>query len=78
VRFPACKAIRSDRVFRCLKDGTVVESGTHEELLALKGEYAQLYHVQAQAFSSEVRYTPFRCAFVVERLIIRHKKGKAT
>jgi len=29
-----------------LKHGDIVERGTHQELLALNGEYAQLYHVQ--------------------------------
>ncbi|KAL4068177.1 P-loop containing nucleoside triphosphate hydrolase protein [Scleroderma citrinum] len=36
----------------CVKDGKVVETGTHSELLAVDGEYAHLYNVQAQAFSS--------------------------
>ncbi|KAF8206948.1 P-loop containing nucleoside triphosphate hydrolase protein, partial [Mycena galopus ATCC 62051] len=35
----------------CMKDGQVVETGTHKELLALVGEYSELYNVQAQAFS---------------------------
>ena len=37
---------------RCVKDGKVVETGTHLELLSMDGEYAHLYNVQAQAFSS--------------------------
>ncbi|KAI6139045.1 P-loop containing nucleoside triphosphate hydrolase protein [Pisolithus tinctorius] len=37
----------------CVKDGQVVETGTHVELVALGGEYAHLYNVQAQAFSTE-------------------------
>lgn len=28
------------------KDGTIVEQGTHEELLALNGEYCRLYAQQ--------------------------------
>ncbi|KAG6844893.1 hypothetical protein H0H93_016324 [Arthromyces matolae] len=36
----------------CMKDGAVVESGSHKDLLALNGEYAALYNIQAQAFSS--------------------------
>ncbi|KAF7375311.1 Lipid A export ATP-binding/permease protein MsbA [Mycena sanguinolenta] len=35
----------------CMKDGQVVETGTHKELMALDGEYSELYNVQAQAFS---------------------------
>ncbi|KAJ7669593.1 P-loop containing nucleoside triphosphate hydrolase protein [Mycena rosella] len=39
----------------CMKEGKVAESGTHKELIALGGEYASLYNVQAQAFTeSEV------------------------
>ena len=37
---------------RCVKDGKVVETGTHSELLGMSGEYAHLYNIQAQAFSS--------------------------
>ncbi|KAG1849293.1 P-loop containing nucleoside triphosphate hydrolase protein [Suillus subalutaceus] len=35
----------------CMKGGTVVETGTHQELLSHQGEYAHLYNVQAQAFT---------------------------
>ncbi|KAJ8594639.1 P-loop containing nucleoside triphosphate hydrolase protein [Rhizopogon salebrosus TDB-379] len=35
----------------CMKEGTVVETGTHQELLDRQGEYAHLYNVQAQAFT---------------------------
>jgi hypothetical protein len=34
-----------------MKDAVVAESGTHEELLELNGEYAKLYNIQAQAFT---------------------------
>ncbi|KAH7903017.1 P-loop containing nucleoside triphosphate hydrolase protein, partial [Hygrophoropsis aurantiaca] len=34
----------------CMKDGTVVETGTHGDLLGRNGEYAHLYNVQAKAF----------------------------
>ncbi len=33
-----------------MKDGTIAESGTHEELMAREGEYAKLYNIQASAF----------------------------
>jgi len=36
----------------CMKDGRVAESGTHEELLTLNGEYFKLYNIQAQAFET--------------------------
>lgn len=35
----------------CMKDGTIVESGSHGELMSAAGEYAKLYKIQAQAFS---------------------------
>jgi ABC-type multidrug transport system fused ATPase/permease subunit len=34
----------------CIKEGKLVEQGTHTELVALKGEYFELYNIQAQAF----------------------------
>ncbi|KAG6888246.1 hypothetical protein C0992_009202, partial [Termitomyces sp. T32_za158] len=36
----------------CMKDGKIAESGSHKDLLALQGEYATLYNIQAQAFTS--------------------------
>ena len=38
-------------VSRCMKEGTVAETGTHEQLMELKGEYAKLYNIQASAFA---------------------------
>jgi ABC-type multidrug transport system fused ATPase/permease subunit len=35
----------------CMKGGSVIETGTHQELLNHQGEYAHLYNVQAQAFT---------------------------
>ncbi|KAG6911417.1 hypothetical protein DXG01_016514 [Tephrocybe rancida] len=35
----------------CMKDGSVEESGSHDELMKLAGEYAKLYQIQADAFS---------------------------
>ena len=37
----------------CLRDGVVEETGTHPELLAAGGEYARLYNVQAEAFTTQ-------------------------
>ncbi|KAJ3513132.1 hypothetical protein NLJ89_g3120 [Agrocybe chaxingu] len=34
----------------CMKDGLIAESGTHQELMERKGEYAKLYDIQAKAF----------------------------
>ncbi|KAJ6584365.1 P-loop containing nucleoside triphosphate hydrolase protein [Mycena capillaripes] len=34
----------------CMKDGEIVEAGTHKQLIARDGEYSELYNVQAQAF----------------------------
>lgn len=33
-----------------MKDGKLVESGTHHELMQTKSEYFNLYNIQAQAF----------------------------
>ncbi|TFK24505.1 P-loop containing nucleoside triphosphate hydrolase protein [Coprinopsis marcescibilis] len=35
----------------CMKDGRVAETGRHEELMLLNGEYAKLYKIQADAFN---------------------------
>ncbi|KIY73618.1 P-loop containing nucleoside triphosphate hydrolase protein [Cylindrobasidium torrendii FP15055 ss-10] len=34
----------------CMKDGTIKERGSHNELMKLDGEYANLYNIQARAF----------------------------
>jgi ATP-binding cassette subfamily B protein len=31
-----------------MKQGEIVEIGSHNELLLLNGEYAQMYHAQSQ------------------------------
>jgi ABC-type multidrug transport system fused ATPase/permease subunit len=42
--------IRAADQILVIEDGVIVERGTHEELLATAGRYAQLYHTQfAQA-----------------------------
>ena len=38
-------------ISRCMKEGMVAETGTHEQLMELKGEYAKLYNIQASAFA---------------------------
>lgn len=44
----------ADRIY-LLHGGTVLEQGTHEELLALGGHYAELYHLQRDAFVAQER-----------------------
>jgi len=39
----------------CMKDGGIVEMGTHTELMQIKGEYAKLHNIQASAFQDPVR-----------------------
>jgi hypothetical protein len=36
-----------------MKEGELVEQGAHAELVALRGEYFDLYNVQAQAFTTD-------------------------
>ena len=38
--------IRNADLILCMKDGDIVEQGTHEELLARNGFYANLYNSQ--------------------------------
>ncbi|TFK33870.1 P-loop containing nucleoside triphosphate hydrolase protein, partial [Crucibulum laeve] len=38
----------------CMKDGSIVENGSHDELMKLGGEYAKLYGIQASAFASSI------------------------
>ncbi len=39
-----------------LKDGRIAESGTHEELMALKGEYFKMYEMQSYYYREENDY----------------------
>ncbi|SJL01053.1 uncharacterized protein ARMOST_04369 [Armillaria ostoyae] len=42
-------AKRADLIV-CMKDGNIVETGNHKELVEMNGEYAKLYNIQASAF----------------------------
>lgn len=37
-----------------MKEGCLYESGRHDELLALNGEYAKLYNIQAGEFTNGI------------------------
>ncbi|KAJ6567089.1 P-loop containing nucleoside triphosphate hydrolase protein [Mycena capillaripes] len=37
-------------VILCMKNGSITESGTHEELMVLDGEYCKMFKIQATAF----------------------------
>ena len=41
--------IRNSDKILVLKGGVVAEQGTHDELMALGGVYAELYHIQFEA-----------------------------
>lgn len=43
----------ADRIL-VLKDGLIVEEGSHEELLKLNGEYAEAFMLQAEGYKTEV------------------------
>jgi ATP-binding cassette, subfamily B, bacterial len=45
--------VRSADRIHILDEGRIVESGTHEELIALGGRYARMYEVQARAYTAE-------------------------
>lgn len=39
----------ADRIF-VIEQGNIIESGSHQELLDLRGKYAELFHLQAEAY----------------------------
>jgi subfamily B ATP-binding cassette protein MsbA len=47
--------VRNADVIFVLKDGAIVERGTHEELIALGGEYARLYEIQFRRDEAALR-----------------------
>lgn len=42
-------------VILCLKDGHLVEQGTHTELMQKGGEYKEMYNLQAQGFTDDLQ-----------------------
>ena len=48
-------AVLSDNIF-VLKNGTVIESGSHNELMKNGGEYAEMFAVQAESYKKEEGY----------------------
>lgn len=47
----------ADRIY-VMQEGRVVESGSHDDLLASGGLYAELYHLQADAYRTSAPLTP--------------------
>jgi len=37
-----------------MKDGKLIEDGTHDELMNLNGEYANMFEVQSHYYQKEV------------------------
>jgi hypothetical protein len=57
-----CRLIRD----RCMKDGELAESGSHDALIQKGGEYCRLYQVQARGFAaSDVRFASLRIGGIV-------------
>ena len=45
-------AVLSDRIF-VLGNGTIIESGSHSELMAQNGEYSKMFTLQASSYNGE-------------------------
>ena len=45
--------IRNADLILCMKDGDIVEQGTHEELMEKGGFYAELYNSQFEAAAQD-------------------------
>ena len=39
----------ADKIFM-LEDGSIIEEGTHEELMNVKGKYAEMFNMQAEKY----------------------------
>ena len=42
----------ADKIYM-LEDGQIIESGSHEELMALNGKYAEMFHLQSEKYLQE-------------------------
>ena len=46
--------IKEADVILVMKDGNIIEQGNHSELVALNGEYANMFNVQAEKYKGDV------------------------
>jgi len=53
-----------------MKDGTVAETGSDEELMLRNGDYAKLYNIQASAFLSDLGASSPKEKSEVDRLAV--------
>lgn len=60
-----------DRIF-FLQDGTIKESGTHAELMALNGEYAEMFNLQKKQYNIQTEpsthFTPLKSCHPLEQV----------
>ncbi len=63
--------IKNADAIAVIADGKIIESGTHEELLAQNGMYAELYNEQ---FRSNVPLHPFRAACAEQTASVSERK----
>lgn len=47
--------VRADRIY-LFENGEIIESGSHQELMAQNGKYAEMYHMQAKKYREEQSY----------------------
>src|SRR3712207_8807144 len=74
-RFSSVRA--ADRIY-VMDAGRVAESGTHEELMAARGAYAELFTLQAAARSEEHTSELQSRQYLVCRLLLEKKKDTHT
>lgn len=49
--------VMADRIFM-LEQGNIIEQGSHKELMALQGKYAQMFRMQAEKYSVQFKEQP--------------------